>query len=102
MQAKLEGDFTLEDFESDEDFAKHLARNGYEDLTRLLEMSDEFNFSNRDVKHIKWLVEELRKRCGKLNKIIRTGSAAEKTQAEKELRYWAVQQWPTLRKIIKE
>ena len=83
MQAKLEGDFTLEAFESDEDFAKHLARNGYEDLSRLLEMSDEFSLGERDVRHIKWLVEQLRMACGKLNKIIRTGSAAEKTQAEK-------------------
>ena len=102
MQAKLEGDFTLEAFESDEDFAKHLERNGYEDLSRLLEMSDEFSLGKRDVRHIKRLVEQLRKGCGKLDKIIRTGSAAEKTQAEQELRYWAVQQWPTLRKIIKE
>ena len=61
-----------------------------------------FFLGERDVRHIKWLVEQLRMACGKLNKIIRTGSAAEKTQAEKELRYWAVQQWPTLRKIIKE
>ena len=71
MQAKLEGDFTLEAFESDEDFAKHLARNGYEDLSRLLEMSDEFSLlGKRDVRHIKRLVEQLRKGCGKLDKII--------------------------------
>ena len=55
-------------------------------------MSDEFSLGKRDVRHIKRLVEQLRKGCGKLDKIIRTGSAAEKTQSEQELRYWAVQQ----------
>ena len=60
LQDKLEGDFTLEDFESDEDFAKHLARNGYEDLSRLLEMSDEFSLGKRDVRHIKRLVDSIR------------------------------------------